>query len=182
MSNQTISGLGLKDRNFNSFFQDNKAVTDDNLTGSPALGRIVGGLVLPGANTYSNGDGCPFTFNTAGELKVDTVQSIDCTNLNAVGSTAGSNYGAWVNVSDYHNKTIYQDFTSGAAGSPCNVFIQVSPDAGSTVFDAGSIVNDGKATSTQYTTVDEHHNYIRTKIDAQAGNTITVKISGRGGD
>ena len=76
MSQETLSGLALRDRKFNSFFQDNVPLTDANKTGSPAVGQIVGGVVNSGTPVYAHGDGAPFLFNTSGELKVDTEISV----------------------------------------------------------------------------------------------------------
>jgi len=107
------------------------------------------------------------------------IQTINTVNLNAVGSGTAGASGAWVNVSDFGNKTIYYNFTSGITGS-AHVQLEASPDAGTTVFPitAGSLyfVADTKS----YVNLEEHHEYIRNVQDFSEGGTLTVTITGRG--
>ena len=113
------------------------------------------------------------------EVAPALLQSINTVNLNAVGSSPGSNVGAWVNVSDYANKTIYYQFTSGTTG-PMEVTLDASHDAGSTVYAIGSN-NFDAADSNVYVSNDEHHEYIRTRTNINEGGTLTSTITGRGG-
>lgn len=114
------------------------------------------------------------------EIAPALIQTINVTNLNAVGSATGSNVGAWVNMSDYVNKTIYYDFTSGATGS-IHVTLEASHDAGSTAFEitAGSLYFESDTLS--YITNTEHHEYLRARTDFNEGGTLTVTFAGRGG-
>lgn len=99
MSQETLSGLALRDRQFNSYFQDNVPITDTNHTGSPAVGLIVGGMYVSGAPTYANGDGVPFRFNANGELMVDTELMLSGVTINNIkvystdGTVANVKYG-----------------------------------------------------------------------------------------
>lgn len=94
MSNTTLSGLTLSDRKRNSYFQDNMAHTDANGTGSPILGLVTGGIYYSGTQTYTNNDGVPFTFNAAGELKVDTELTLTSATINNVFSHSTDNTAA----------------------------------------------------------------------------------------
>ena len=99
MSINTLSGTGLRDRNFNSFFQDNLPVTDANHTGSPAIGRVVGGVAVSGTPTYANYDGVPFTFTTDGRIRTDTELEVSGVEINNIkvystdNTSANSRYG-----------------------------------------------------------------------------------------
>ena len=108
------------------------------------------------------------------------LQSINITELSAVGSATGSNVGAWVNMSNYYPKTIYYNFTSGTTGS-MHVELEASHDAGSTSYliTAGSLYFSG--TTTTYLNLNEYHEYLRARTDFNPGGTLTLTFTGRGG-
>jgi len=114
------------------------------------------------------------------EVAPALTQTINTTNLDAVGSSAGSNVGAWVNMSDFNNKTIYYSFTSGTTGS-MHMLVEASPNAGSDVYvvDAGSLWLESD--TNDYFTNTEHHEYIRARTDFNEGGTLSVIFTGRGG-
>jgi len=114
------------------------------------------------------------------EIAPALLQTINTVNLSAVGSVTGSNVGAWVNVSDFGNKTVYLDFTSGTTGS-MHTTLETSPDAGSTAFEltAGSLWLEA---DTKTFVVDaNHHEFIRMRTDFNEGGTLTATVTGRGG-
>lgn len=98
MSNIHISGLGLQDRNYNSFGQYSVPVVDG-VTGSPAVFRIMGGLVTSGGDSFTHGDAAPFMFGTDGKLLVDTELTLSGVEINNIkvystdGSTGNVKYG-----------------------------------------------------------------------------------------
>ena len=107
-------------------------------------------------------------------------QTINITELNAVGSLTGSNVGAWVNMSDYFRKTIYFKFTGAGTGSQMNVFYDASHDAGSTIYNIGSKYYT--TTNTQeFVQQDIHHEYMRAYTSGNNGGTLSVTFTGRGG-
>ncbi len=116
--------------------------------------------------------------NDSNEVAPALTQTINVTNLNAVGSDAGSHVGAWVNVSDYANKTVYLNYSSGATGGML-ANIEVSPD-GTQVYDYGT-VNFTDTDVGSYAIIQEHHEYIRVRTNVNSGGTLTATITGRGG-
>lgn len=113
------------------------------------------------------------------EVAPALIQTANIINLNAVGSATGDNEGVWVNLNNYGPKTIYYNFTSGTTGSMISQ-LEVSPDAGSTVYSAGSKIY--VADSTSYETINEHHEFVRVITTFNEGGTLTATITGRGGE
>jgi len=89
MSINTISGLSIKDRDYNSYFQQAKDITDSNYLGSPAIGKIVGGIYLSGTQVYTNFQGVPLSFTSDGSLR--TSASIGSISIGNVYVQSGAN-------------------------------------------------------------------------------------------
>jgi len=150
------SGLASsRDRHLNSFFQDNLVIGDATRTGSPAIGRIVGGLCQSGVPTYANGDGVSFQFNTKGELKVDTELTVSGVEINNIkvystdGTVANTKYGK-IDA----NGVVYINPWNGAQGA---VVIDDTAQSGTPAFvnvggeyrSSGTVYTDGDATVLQ---------------------------------
>ena len=117
--------------------------------------------------------------NDTNEVSPAILQSINTTNLSAVGSVAGSSVGAWVNMSDFREKTIYYEYASGATAGQV-VFLQGSHDAGTTEYDIGSQVFSDVDINT-FDVNEDHHEYVRTLTKGtNSGGTLSVNITGRG--
>ena len=112
------------------------------------------------------------------EIAPAVLQTINTVNLSAVGSSAGSNVGAWVNMSDFRLKTLYFNYTSGTTGG-MNCLYEVSPDAGSTTFSLGSKVYTDTTTK-DIVNVTDHYEYLRSRTTTNSGGTLTVTFTGRG--
>ena len=113
------------------------------------------------------------------EIAPWALQTINGTQLSAVGSSAGSHVGPWVNMADYKTKTVYYEYTSGTTAG-MTTYLEASHNAGSTTYVVGSQVF-GTTTANSYETNTEHHEYLRVLTKGNnSGGTLTVTLAGRG--
>lgn len=113
------------------------------------------------------------------EVSPAILQSINYVQLDAVGSATSPHIGNWVNMSNYHTKTFYFEYSSGPTGGIV-VEYQASPDMGSSIYTIGS-KEFTDTDSNIYVTNEEHHEYIRFVTSQQSGGTLTATLTGRGG-